>query len=88
MMRIFRGAKGFHAHCKPTDGTSRSGIQARADAVKPTQEVPLEQFHIEFVSEDGRKFSELSNFVYEKGAHRYVGKGAYPFWSMPDATRK
>jgi hypothetical protein len=79
MMRIFRGARKFHAHCKPAEGTNRTGIQPRTDAIKPTQEVSLEQFHIEFVSEDGRKFSELSNFVYDNGAYRYVGKGAYPF---------
>jgi len=88
VMQTWGSAKRFHAHCKPADMDRRTGIQHRADAVKPTREVPVESFEIEFVSEGGRRFSELSNFVYTNDAYRYVGKGAYPFWSMPDATRK
>lgn len=88
VMRIWGSAKRFHAHCKETNMTNRTGLQPRADAVKPTRQVPVEQFEIEYVSEDGRKFSELANFVFVDGAYRYVGKGAYPFWSMPDVTRK
>jgi hypothetical protein len=88
VMRMGGSAKRFHAHCTPTDKTPRTDLQPRADAVKPKHEVPVQAFEIEFVSEDGRRFSELANFVYSNGAYRYVGKGAYPFWSMPDATRK
>jgi hypothetical protein len=88
VMRTWGSAKRFRAHCKATDRTNHTGLQPRVDSVKPTQQVPVEQFEIEFVSEDGKKFSELANFVYSNGAYRYVGKGAYPFWSMPDATRK
>jgi hypothetical protein len=87
-MRMGGSAKRFHAHCTPADKTPRTDLQPRADAAKPTREVPVEAFEIEFVSEDGRRFSELANFVFSNGAYRYVGKGAYPFWSMPDATRK
>jgi hypothetical protein len=56
--------------------------------VVPINQVPLEQFQIKFTASDGKSFSELSNFVYLEGAYRYLGKGAYPFWAMPDATRK
>jgi hypothetical protein len=86
VMRMVGGPKRFHAHCTPADRSA--SLQPRADAVKPIKELHVEQFAIEFVSEGGRKFSELANFVYADGAYRYVGKGAYPFWSMPDATRK
>jgi hypothetical protein len=88
VMRIWGSAKRFHAHCKPTSRTSRADLQPRTDAVRPSQEVPTEQFELEFVSDDGKRFSELCNFVYVNGAYRYVGNGAYPFWSMPDATRR
>jgi hypothetical protein len=88
VMQTWGSAKRFHAHCKPKDLISRTGLQPRADAVKPAQQVLVEQFEVEFVSEGGQRFSELSNLVYANGAYRYVGKGAYPFWSMPDATRK
>jgi hypothetical protein len=30
------------------------------------------------------RFSLVVNYVYVDGAFRYVGKGAYPFWSAPD----
>jgi hypothetical protein len=88
VMRTWPSAKRFHAHCRSVDRDNRTDLQPRADAVKPKHEVPLESFEIEFVSEGGRRFSELSNFVYVNGGYRYVGKGAYPFWSMPDVTRK
>jgi hypothetical protein len=87
-MRTLGSAKRFHAHCEPADKARPTSLQPRADAVKPTRDVPVEQFTVEFVSDDGRRFSQLCNFVYLNGAYRYVGKGAYPFWSMPDATRK
>lgn len=49
--------------------------------------VPVEAFEINFRSESSRKdFSFLGNFVYEQGAYRYVGKGAFPFWSTPDTS--
>jgi len=47
----------------------------------------VEQFNIEFQEKDlAKRFSFLGNFVYVDGAFRYVGKGALPFWSMPDAN--
>lgn len=83
VMRIWGSAKRFHAHCWVTDTTNRTGLQPRADAVKPTPQVPVEQFETEFVSEDGRKFSQLANFVFAHGAYRYVGKGRIRFGRCP-----
>jgi hypothetical protein len=88
VMSMWPYAMSFRAHCSRADKTRHTDLQPRADAIKPIQEVPVESFEIEFVSESGRRFSQLANFVYVSGAYRYVGKGAYPFWSMPDATRK
>jgi len=49
--------------------------------------VPQKQFEIEMQAQgSGKHFSFLGNFVYVDGAYRYVGKGAFPFWSMPDAN--
>ena len=82
---VGRGMR-FHAHCKPPSGNPQSRLAPKAEAITPMQAVPVEQFEIEFVGDNGKKFSTLGNFVYVDGAFRFVGKGAYPFWSMPDAT--
>jgi hypothetical protein len=42
---------------------------------------------IEIASDSGKRFSILTNYAYVDGAFRCVGKGGYPFWSMPDASR-
>jgi len=88
MMKILQPGARFHARCSTPDPNHKTKLQPSADAVQPTKEIPLEQFEIKFVADNGRWFSELCNFVYVDGAFRYLGKGAYPFWSMPDATRK
>jgi hypothetical protein len=68
--------------------SSTSGLMPRADAVLPSTPVPIQAYEIKFVAQNGKTFSELSNFVYVDGAYRYVAGGAYPFWSMPDASQK
>lgn len=77
---------GFHAHCTRTAADAQTKLAPRADAFMPLQPVPVEQFHIDFVGDNGKRFSILGNFIYVDGAFRFLGKGAYPFWSMPDAT--
>lgn len=88
MMKILGGGQRFHAKCSVPEANRKTGLQPDPDARQPVKEVPVEQFEIKFVAENGRYFSILANFVYVEGAYRYLGKGAYPFWSMPDATRK
>jgi hypothetical protein len=88
MMKILQSGSKFNARCSPPDPTRKTKLQPNADAVQPTNEIPLEQFEVKFVADNGRSFSMLCNFVYVDGAYRFLGKGAYPFWSMPDATRK
>ena len=86
MMRVIaRGAR-FHARCKPPKEDPRTVVKERESKVQPVKPVPVEQFAIEFVADNGKRFSFLGNFVYVGGAYRYVGKGAFPFWSMPDAN--
>jgi len=67
------------------DPTTR--ISPRPDAILPSVQIPVEQFVTEFdpipKMKNGR-FSLVVNYVYVDGAFRYVGKGAYPFWSAPD----
>lgn len=77
---------GFHAHCTRPPAGAQTKLAPRADAFLPLQPVPVEQFHIDFIGDNGKRFSILANFVYVDGAFRFLGKGAYPFWSMPDAT--
>ena len=82
---VGRGAQ-FHAHCKPPKRDQRVAVKERESEVQSLKEVPVEQFEITISTNDGKKFSSLGNFVYVDGAYRYVGKGAFPFWSMPDAN--
>jgi TonB family protein len=76
----------FYAHCKALSGAPPTSLQPRADAVQPSRLVPLEQFKVEFMVDGGGTFSEMANFVYVDGAFRYMGRGSYPFWSMPDSS--
>jgi len=86
--KVLHTSSRFHAHCTPPDPNHQTKVQPRPDAPKPTRDVPVEQFHIEFRSDDGKKFSQRANFVYVDGAFRYLGNGAYPFWSMPERPKK
>lgn len=81
----------FRVHCKAPHPNPSTRIQPRADAVVPLIAVQIEQFLTEFEPirhSDGSRFSLFANYVYLDGAYRYVGKGAYPFWSAPGAARK
>lgn len=88
MMDILAKWQKFHVKVSRSDASSATKLQPRADAVVPVTPVPVEQFTITFTAEKGMSMSVLSNFIYVDGAYRYVGKGAYPFWLMPDASRK
>jgi hypothetical protein len=86
LSRFLRGPN-YSVSCKlKTDASTK--LAPRDDAVIPVSQVPTEQYSIKLTGSDGHNMEQLSNFVYVDGAFRYVGKGAYPFWSMPDATRK
>ena len=82
---VGRGSR-FHAHCRPPSHDPQSRLAPKTNAIAPLLPVPVEQFEVEFAADNGKKFSILGNFVYVDGAFRFVGKGAYPFWSMPDTT--
>lgn len=87
MMGIADRGGRFHAHCKPHPAKDSATVKARESTVHPLKEVPVEAFDIELQAEgSGKRFSFLGNFVYVEGAYRYVGKGALPFWAMPDAN--
>ena len=81
----------FRVRCKPPHADPTTRMPPRPDAILPSVPIPVEQFVTEFDPipklSHGR-FSMLVNYVYVDGAFRYVGKGAYPFWSMPDASQK
>ena len=86
MNLVSRGAR-FRASCKPYKQAEQATVKPRMNSVVPVKQVTVEQFEIELQADGSNKrFSFLANFVYVDGAYRYVGKGAYPFWSMPDAT--
>jgi hypothetical protein len=63
-------------------------LKPKADAIQPITPVPIEQYTITFTGANGRRMTQLENFVYVDGEFRYLGGGAYPFWSMPDAEHK
>jgi hypothetical protein len=88
MMSILAKGQKFRVQVSPADKSAPTKIEPRADAPVPAMPVPIEQFNIAMVAEKGMTMSILCNFVYVDGAYRYVGKGAYPFWSMPDTSKK
>jgi hypothetical protein len=76
----------FKVQCSLYQDRSAPGFAPRVDAIVPLQQVAIERYEIEFTSSLGYKSSILANFTYINGAYRYLGKGAYPFWSMPDSS--
>jgi hypothetical protein len=87
LLRRFLKGSHYSVHCEPSKDTTTT-VKPRADAVSPLTEVPIEKYTVKFSGDDGHSMEHLANLVYFDGAFRYVGKGSYPFWSMPDATRK
>ena len=85
MVNVVDGT-GLHVRCKSPTYNPQSRVAPRADAVTPLQPIPVEQFTVEVKTDQRKRFSFLANYVYVGGAFRYLGKGAYPFWSMPDAS--
>jgi hypothetical protein len=90
MTKFWPSGTHFKVHCK-LHPPSPARFQPRQDAYEPKKAIPVEQFDVEFEADrpgtkNGRSMSILVNTVWTDGAYRYVGKGAYPFWSMPDAS--
>jgi hypothetical protein len=77
----------YWVRCKLETHTSTT-LKPKADGIQPTTPIPIEQYTIMFTGANGRSMTQLVNFVYVDGAFRYLGKGAYPFWSMPDESHK
>jgi TonB family protein len=80
--------EGTHFQLSCEKFTAQTAMQPRPDAIFPTADVAVEPYQMTFIpnytsSFVGKLFGQLSNFVYIDGAYRYVGGGAYPFWSMP-----
>jgi hypothetical protein len=88
MLNILAKGHKFQVKISPPSSSSPTKIQPRADAIAAVTPVSVEQFTVALIAEKGMSFSSVMNFVCGDGAFRYVGKGAYPFWSMPDAARK
>jgi hypothetical protein len=81
----------FRVHCKVSHPDSTIHMQPRRDAIAPLSSIPVEQFVCEFDPAPKLKYGRFSmfvNYVYVDGAFRYVGTGAYPFWSTPDARAR
>jgi hypothetical protein len=81
MMNLLAKSESFSVQASEyqADPSSSPGLKLRADAVLPSTSVPIQAYKLEFVGHNGKRFSQLSNFVYVDGAYRYVGGGAYPF---------
>jgi len=89
LTKIWPPGTHFKVHCK-THPPSAAGFPPRQNAYQPNKPIPIEQFEVEFEADKigergGRSLSSLVNMVWIDGAYRYVGGGAYPFWSMPDS---
>jgi hypothetical protein len=91
MTKLWPSGTHFKVHCKPHP-PSAPGLPPRQNAYQPTKPISIEQFEVGFEADKpdarGRNtMSILVNTVWADGAYRYVGKGAYPFWSMPDSSQ-
>jgi hypothetical protein len=79
----------FHVRCKVPHPDPAIHMQPRSDASVPIAEITVEHFVCEFSPapklKNGR-FSMYVNYVYVDGGFRYIGTGAYPFWSAPDES--
>jgi hypothetical protein len=81
----------FRVHCKVPHADPTIHMQPRRDAIAPLLRIPVEQFVCEFDPAPKLKYGRFSmfvNYAYVDGAFRYVGTGAYPFWSTPDAVAR
>ena len=81
----------FRVRCKLPHADPTTRILPRPDVIPPSAAIPVEQFVTEFDPVPNMKngrFSLVVNYVYVDGAFRYIGKGAYPFWSAPDEAPK
>lgn len=92
MTKLWPPGTHFKVHCK-THPPSAPGFPPRQNAYQPKESIPIEQFEVEFEADKigargGRSLSSLVNTVWADGAYRYVGGGAYPFWSMPDSAQQ
>ena len=86
-LRRFLKGSYYSVHCEPNNGAGTT-LNPRADAILPLTQIPIEKYTVKFSGEGGHSMEQLVNFAYVDGAFRYLGKGSYPFWSMPDATSK
>ena len=81
----------FRVHCKVPHPDPAIHMQPRRDAIAPLSSIPVEQFVCEFDPTPKLKYGRFSmfvNYVYVDAAFRYMGTGAYPFWSTPDAVAR
>jgi hypothetical protein len=81
----------FRVRCKAPHPDPMIRMRPRRGAPEPLAPILVEQIVCEFNPEPKLKyghFSIFANYVYVEGAFRYVGTGAYPFWSSPDPTHK
>lgn len=67
----------------------------RPDAILPLTDVVVDGYELTYTADTGdalgqggKGFSQFDNFVYVDGAYRYVGGGAYPFWSTLISTTR
>jgi hypothetical protein len=77
----------FHVRCTVPHPDPTIHMQPRPGASVPIADIAVEHFVCEFNPAPKQKhgrFSMYVNYVYVDGRFRYIGTGAYPFWSAPD----
>jgi len=70
----------FHLRCESRGEVASGTGKGGSGGIQPVKPVQVEQFVMEFVSGNGKKFLFIANFVYLDGAYRFVGGGGGPFW--------
>jgi TonB family protein len=61
---------------------AQQSSELTANEPKPAANVPVETYQITVAAEGHGSVAWLGTFAYLRGAYRFIGSGAYPFWSL------
>jgi hypothetical protein len=65
------------------DLPNASRVAPRPDAPVPQEAVRVQRFQFRLGDEGAKSPRWMDSFVYEGGAFRFIGRGAFPFWDYP-----
>jgi hypothetical protein len=66
---------------------SRDRMMPRPDAPVPQESVDIRRFQFTLRASGRAPSQWVDSFVYDDGAFRFIGRGAFPFWDHPLVLR-